>query len=47
MSYQDEIDKALTAHAAWKQHLNAAITNGSSEFPVSQVSADNLCEFGK
>ncbi len=47
MSNQEDIDKALIAHGAWKQRLNAAIESGSSQFQVSQVREDNRCDFGK
>jgi hypothetical protein len=47
MSYQDDIEKALIAHGAWKHRLNTAIASGTSEFQVSQVREDNRCDFGK
>ena len=45
--YREQIDKALLAHGAWKQQLNAAIGTSASQFTVAQLRADNLCEFGK
>jgi hypothetical protein len=47
MNYQDDIEKALTAHGAWKHRLNTAIASGSSEFQVIQIKEDNRCDFGK
>ncbi|HPH98493.1 MAG TPA: CZB domain-containing protein [Anaerolineaceae bacterium] len=47
MTMQSEIDKALLAHGAWKQRLSSAINSGSSDFQVTQVQVDNLCEFGR
>lgn len=47
MSFQDEIENALLAHATWKQRLNTAIVTGSSEFKASSVRMDNCCDFGK
>jgi hypothetical protein len=47
MAYQDDIDKALAAHGAWKQRLNAVVASGRSEFQVAQVRLDNQCDFGK
>lgn len=42
-----EIDKAISAHGMWKQRLKSAIETGQSEFNVSKVTLDNLCDFGK
>ena len=43
----EEIDKAIGAHGMWKQRLNQAIQNGSSEWSVSGVRPDDVCAFGK
>jgi hypothetical protein len=40
-------DQAISAHAQWKRRLNEAIDSGSSEWTVSEVRADDRCEFGK
>lgn len=47
MSYAEGINKALTAHGAWKLRLLNAISHGSSEFKVAVVEADNQCDFGR
>src|ERR1035441_2327483 len=47
MSMEEEITKAINAHAAWKIRLKAAISGGKSEFAVATVQQDNQCEFGK
>jgi len=47
MDYENEINKALLAHGAWKQRLATAIANGKSDYQVAQVQVDNHCEFGK
>ncbi len=46
-SLHEEIDKAIGAHGLWKQRLNQAIHNGSSEWSVSGSRADDVCAFGK
>lgn len=47
MDLSQEIDKAIAAHSAWRQRLNVAISDGSSDFSVENVKLDNRCEFGK
>jgi methyl-accepting chemotaxis protein len=47
MSTQDQINAAISAHAAWKTRLKSAIDSGSSEVSPSVVQQDNLCDFGK
>jgi hypothetical protein len=47
VSTQDEIKKAIGAHGLWKARLMTAVSTGSSEFTVAQVSADSNCEFGR
>lgn len=42
-----EIDKALEAHAAWKERLRTAIESGKIETSVTTIAADNQCAFGK
>lgn len=46
-SVLNEIQKAIGAHGKWKFNLKLAITHGKSDFEVSKVMCDNLCEFGK
>ncbi len=40
-------EKAISAHAQWKRRLNEAIDSGASEWTVSDVKADDRCEFGE
>jgi len=47
MSTVDEINKAIAAHAAWRDKLNEAIASGKSESTPEKVRADNNCGFGK
>jgi hypothetical protein len=47
MELADEINKAIGAHAMWKQRLRQAIDSSGSEFTVERVRPDNLCDFGK
>jgi hypothetical protein len=47
MALEDEIVKAIGAHAVWKMRLKAAIDTGQSEFQVAVVQQDNQCPFGK
>ncbi len=42
-----EIDKALEAHAAWKERLRNAIDSGAIDVSVTTISVDNKCTFGK
>jgi len=43
----DALDKAVSAHGAWKVRLRMAIMHGSSEFQPETVACDDKCEFGK
>ena len=43
----ETIQKAIGAHGMWKARLKTAIATGKSEFQVTNVKVDNLCEFGK
>ncbi|MBL4583954.1 MAG: CZB domain-containing protein [Pseudomonadales bacterium] len=47
MSIQQEIEKAIAAHGAWKQKLRSAIDLGTSESTPDKVCKDNNCSFGK
>ena len=47
MAMIEALDKAVTAHSAWKVHLRLAIMNGSSEFEPETVKCDDKCDFGK
>lgn len=47
MSVHDEIDKAISAHSAWKQKLRSAIDTQQCESTPDKVKADNNCGFGK
>jgi len=42
-----QLDKALEAHAKWKARLRMAIAMGKCETPISQIRADDQCDFGK
>jgi methyl-accepting chemotaxis protein len=44
---EQQINKAMAAHNAWKQRLLDAIQTGSSEHDPAKVSKDNQCDFGK
>lgn len=46
MELNEQIDRALIAHGAWKQRLFQAIQTGKSEFNPTIVQTDNRCEFG-
>src|SRR5262249_37042727 len=41
------LDKAITAHASWKNRLRTAVSSGEFDTPVATVKADNQSEFGK
>lgn len=47
MSIQEEIQRAIEAHARWKRELHSAIETGKSEFAVENVCQDDRCVFGK
>lgn len=47
MAMVEALDKAVSAHSAWKTHLRLAIMNGSSDFEPATVKCDDKCEFGK
>jgi hypothetical protein len=47
MSMINAIDKAVSAHGAWKVRLRMAIMHGSSHFDPAVVECDDRCEFGK
>ena len=47
MERRDEVERAISAHCEWKQRLAAAIASGSSDFRVSEVTADDRCDFGR
>lgn len=47
MSIQEEIQRAIEAHARWKRELHSAIESGKSEFAVENVCQDNRCAFGQ
>jgi len=44
---EEEIEKAIEAHGAWKKKLRDAIDTGTSESTPEKVSQDNNCSFGK
>jgi len=44
---QEEIDKALGAHALWKMRLRTAIHKGQLDVTPSDIARDDRCEFGK
>ncbi|MFN8124821.1 MAG: CZB domain-containing protein [Thermoleophilia bacterium] len=41
------IQAALSAHAAWKDRLHAAIDSGAADVTPDQVRVDDACAFGK
>lgn len=41
-----QIDKAITAHGAWKVKLNKTISTGKTDVPIAKIAADNQCAFG-
>lgn len=43
----DQISKAIDAHEVWKIRLREAIEKGTSEYTVEDLSASNLCAFGR
>ena len=43
----DVLQKAVSAHSAWKGRLRTAISSGKLDIPVATVKADNQCPFGK
>lgn len=43
----DQVRKALGAHAEWKMKLKRAAAKGSLEVPAADVKRDDLCTFGK
>ena len=47
MAHSEEIDKALAAHAKWKERLAGALESGRSDFTAGKVRADDACDFGK
>jgi hypothetical protein len=44
---KNQIEKAIAAHAAWKQRLEGAIETGKIDIPVATIKVDNECAFGK
>lgn len=47
MTFQDEIQSAIQAHAMWKINLLKAIEEAASELDPEKVRVDNQCTFGK
>ena len=47
MSLQEEISKAIGAHAVWKMRLHTAIDVGKSDAAAGDVAKDNACPFGQ
>ncbi|MFZ1288856.1 MAG: CZB domain-containing protein [Melioribacteraceae bacterium] len=47
MVSKEAINSAINNHSIWKRRLIEAIDSGKSEFQVSTVEKDNVCEFGK
>ena len=45
-SIEREIDGAIEAHMSWKEHLEDAIKNKSSDLSVDSVKSDQNCAFG-
>lgn len=44
---EQQINKAITAHGAWKMKLNKTIKSGKTDVPVEIIAQDNQCAFGK
>lgn len=42
----NEIDKALAAHAAWRQKLTSAIRTGQLDASPHDIACDDKCAFG-
>ena len=47
MSLQEEITKAVGAHAVWKLKLRTAIDVGKADAQAADVAKDNACAFGQ
>lgn len=43
----ENIDKAIAAHGAWKERLSNTIASGTSDFDPEVVKLPDQCEFGK
>ncbi|MBS1825942.1 MAG: MCP four helix bundle domain-containing protein [Acidobacteria bacterium] len=43
----DKIEKAISAHAAWKGRLQGAVNSGKLDASVSTIRSDRECQFGK
>ena len=43
----DKIRGAIAAHARWKHFLKNAVATQKGERPVTEVQAENECEFGQ
>lgn len=46
MTYQKEIDSAISSHNQWKNHLREAIATGICTTPIESIRDDCRCEFG-
>ncbi len=44
---KENIDKAIAAHAEWKDRLSNAIESGQSDFDPAVVKLPDKCAFGK
>jgi hypothetical protein len=47
MQIEQQIQRAIEAHAEWKVRLNSAIETGRSSHAVAVVCQDNQCELGR
>jgi methyl-accepting chemotaxis protein len=43
----EQLERAIGAHALWKQRLKAAIVSGQSDAKAENVRLDDRCDFGK
>lgn len=43
----EQINKALEAHALWKTRLQEAINSGTSQYSVEGLRVTNQCDFGR
>lgn len=42
-----DFDEVIHAHSRWKIHLKQSIYTGESEYSVSEIADDHLCELGQ
>ena len=47
MVTREAIDAALTAHAQWKDRIEASVASRRSDFKPAVVAMDDACDFGR